>query len=140
MEKIRIEPPDSWTFQTEMVVRVADLNYGNHVGNDRYFLYAQEARCRWLKSLGFENEIVVEPPIGTIVTEASIQYLAEAYHGDTLVIKLGNSKVHRFGFDQIYELTKGDITIARIHQRLFFFDFNRRKIASPSKDVIDKLI
>ncbi len=39
-----------WAYSTEIEVRVTALNYGNHLANQQFLAYAQEARAKncWL--------------------------------------------------------------------------------------------
>ena len=53
MKRMKIEMPSLWQYSTEIEVRVSDLNYGNHMGNQQFLAYAQEARVRFLAENGF---------------------------------------------------------------------------------------
>lgn len=66
MSRIEIQLPEKFHFTTEIVVRVSDLNYGNHVGNDRILTLMQEARTLFYRSMGFESEVKLEGFIGQI--------------------------------------------------------------------------
>ena len=79
MARIEIQLPEKFIFKTEITVRVSDLNYGNHVGNDRVLTLMQEARTLFYRSLGFENEVKLEGSIGQIVSDVSIVYTAESF-------------------------------------------------------------
>lgn len=47
-ERIRISLPETFPFQTEIPIRVTDLNYGNHLGNDSVLTLIHEARVCFL--------------------------------------------------------------------------------------------
>ncbi len=51
MSRLEIQLPEKFHFQTEIAVRVSDLNYGNHVGNDSVLTLMQEARTLFYRSL-----------------------------------------------------------------------------------------
>ena len=53
MPRIRLELPDRFHFRTSLTVRVTDLNYGRHLGNDAVLGLLHEARVRFLRSLGY---------------------------------------------------------------------------------------
>ena len=53
MPRIKIDLPGSFTFITEIPVRITDLNYGGHVGNDTVLSIIHESRMQWLASIGF---------------------------------------------------------------------------------------
>ncbi|HCZ36928.1 MAG TPA: thioesterase, partial [Cytophagales bacterium] len=44
MARVELTLPDKFIFETQLTVRASDLNYGNHVGNDRILTLMQEAR------------------------------------------------------------------------------------------------
>lgn len=60
MARIAIELPTSYLFSTEIPVRVTNLNYGNHVGNDRILSIFHKARIRFYRKLGLKNELNFE--------------------------------------------------------------------------------
>ena len=35
--RVRLKIPDSFHFETTLSVRVSDLNYGGHLGNDSFY-------------------------------------------------------------------------------------------------------
>jgi acyl-CoA thioesterase FadM len=53
MQQIKIELPVIFTFTTRIPVRITDLNYGNHVGNDAVLAIIHEARMQFLRSHGY---------------------------------------------------------------------------------------
>ena len=63
MARVAIQLPDLFIYETDMVVRVSDLNYGNHVGNDSILTLMQEARTLFYRSRGFESEVKLEGSI-----------------------------------------------------------------------------
>ncbi len=36
MNRIKLTMPASYSFSTEIAIRITDLNYGGHVGNDSF--------------------------------------------------------------------------------------------------------
>lgn len=55
MNRIKINLPDSFHFSTELVIRITDLNYGGHVGNDVFLSLIHEAREQYLLSFGYKE-------------------------------------------------------------------------------------
>ncbi len=53
MARIEVQLPEKFIFSTELAVRVTDLNYGNHVGNDSTLGLMHEARLQFYRKLGF---------------------------------------------------------------------------------------
>jgi len=118
-------------YSTTVDVLISHLNYGNHLGYDSLLSILHEARLRWLKSLGVASEVNIYERVGWMVKRISLEYEAEAHHGDTLEIKLEVREVKKSSFTLSHtvlnqatrkQVCSGDIT-------LVCFDFERNKIA-----------
>jgi len=46
MARIKIEIPDKFIYKTEIPIRITDINYGGHLGNDSLLSIIHEARVR----------------------------------------------------------------------------------------------
>jgi len=139
MARIKIELPEKFIFKTELAIRVTDLNYGGHLGNDAVLSIAHEARLRFLKHLGY-SELDVEGS-GIIMSDAAIQYKGEGFHRDELIIEIGVSDFKKTGCDFVYRLTNRDTQkiIALVKTGIVFYDYNLRKVVSIPKNFIDKI-
>jgi YbgC/YbaW family acyl-CoA thioester hydrolase len=131
MSRIEIHLPEKFIFQTQIAVRVSDLNYGNHVGNDSILTLMQEGRTLFYRSMGFESEVKLEGNIGQIVSDAAIVYKAESFLGDVLKIEIGLNDIHKYGFDLFYRITKAadNKEVAHGKTGIVCFDYEKRKIA-----------
>jgi YbgC/YbaW family acyl-CoA thioester hydrolase len=141
MARIEIQLPEKFIFQTEIVVRVSDLNYGNHVGNDSILTLMQEARTLFYRSMGFESEVKLEGSIGQIVSAAAIVYKAESFLGDTLQFQIAAGDLKQYGFDLFYRITNkaSHKEVAHGKTGIVCFDYSKRKIASIPEKLLDKL-
>lgn len=140
MARIHIDLPEKFLFATDIAVRVSDLNYGGHVGNDTMLTLLQEARTQFYRSLGYDNETNFEGSVGQIIIDAAVQYKAESFLGDVLQIHIATANVTRFGFDLLY-LVKNrstDQEVARGKTGIICFDYSRRKVASIPASLISK--
>ena len=72
-------------FNTSFIVRIGDINYGGHVGNDKLLLVFHDARLRYLQSLGY-SEIDIGNGAGLIMIEAHIFFKGEIFLGDKLLV------------------------------------------------------
>jgi acyl-CoA thioester hydrolase len=136
MPRLQLDLPETFLFETDLTIRVSDLNYGGHVGNDRILLLMQEARVIFYRSLGFTDEITLDGTIGQIVADAIVLYKSESFLGDTLTVKLQVQNITRFSFDMIYLLlNKPDgREVARGKTGIVCFDYKKRKVAAiPEK-------
>ncbi|QEL55382.1 acyl-CoA thioesterase [Chromobacterium paludis] len=140
MPRIKLELPAHFPFATELEVRIGDINYGGHLGNDAVLRLAHEARLRWLKSLGYPDELHVEG-LGLIVADAAVCYRAEAFHGDRLQFRLAPAHPNRYGLDLIYQAVDDNSgkEVARLKTGVVFFDYQARTVAAMPEAFSGKL-
>ena len=141
MARIHINLPGKFLFKTEISVRVSDINYGGHVGNDTMLTLLQEARVLFYRQLGFKDEASFEGTVGQVITDAAIQYKAESFLGDTLIVELDVTDLTKYGFDIFYRVTNKATgkEIARGKTGIVCFDFTKRKVASIPRPLLEKL-
>jgi len=132
MARLKIQFPEPTIFETELSIRMDDINYGGHVGNDRYLTIAQEARLRFFNALGYKNELNIEPDIGIIVTDASLTYQSELFYGDILMVKIAIANRNKYGFDMCYQLvnTANNKIAATAKTGIISFNYNLRKVVA----------
>jgi acyl-CoA thioester hydrolase len=141
MERIKINLPDSFSFSTNIQVRITDINYGGHVGNDTFLTFIHEARQQFLQHSGYA-ELNMEG-LGITVADAAIEYKRELKHLDKLIISVAATNFDKISFDVFYkiELIQGNekILAAKAKTRIICFDYNLKKKANLPESVITKL-
>lgn len=126
MARIQIELPEKFVFTAQIPVRITDLNYGNHLGNDALLSILHEARVQLLQHYGFTEKNV--DGTGLIMSDVAIQYKAEAFYNDVIEIKMQVTDIGRVGFDIIYYLSVKDRVIAIAKTGMVCYDYTLRKI------------
>lgn len=128
MARIRIELPPKFLFKTEIPVRITDLNYGAHLGNDSFLSLLHEARVRFLQHHGF-TELNIDG-CGLIMVDAAIAYRNQVRYGDTLSIEVGLLDPQRSGCDFVYRVTKTgtDEVAAEAKTGVVFFNYQTQKV------------
>jgi len=141
MARIRIDLPQSFIFSTSITVRITDLNYGGHVGNDTILSIAHEARMQFVKDLGYKDELSIDGSIGLVMADAAVIYKKESFQGDVLSVKIGINDNHKYGFDLLYEIinSKSGNEVARIKTGMIFMNYETRKIAKVPAKFAEKL-
>ncbi|MDO4878853.1 MAG: thioesterase family protein [Neisseria sp.] len=128
MSRLSIPLPDPVLFQTLLTVRVGDLNYGRHLSNDAVLRMMHEGRIRWLASLSL-SEFDIGGGGGLIMLDAAVQYRAQAFHGDEILLATGADDIRPGSFCFTAGLQRaGDgqiIAAARCHMACF--DYGRGK-------------
>ena len=127
VSRVRLEMPDRFLFTTEVQLRVSDINYGGHLGNDAVLSIAQEARMRFLRSHGWTEQDVTG--VGIIMTDAVVVYRSEAFYGDVLTIEVAVADLQHLGCDFLFRMVnKGSgKEVARVKTGIVFFDYATRK-------------
>ncbi len=59
MSRLKLEIPEKIIASVTIPVRITDINYGNHVGNDAFVSILHEARMQWLRGHKY-TEINIE--------------------------------------------------------------------------------
>ena len=133
MARVKIELPATWTFTTEIPIRITDINYGNHMGNDAFLGILHEARMRWLRQFGW-TELVFEP-VGLIMVDIAVRFKTEARYGDVLTVSLAPTDWTKLGFDLLYLATNAaGQEVARAQTGMIFFDYARKKLTPAPPD------
>ncbi|RYD93568.1 MAG: thioesterase [Sphingobacteriales bacterium] len=128
MARIRLELPESFSFSTHIPVRVTDLNYGNHLGNDALLGLIHEARMQYLAAAGASELSFFGAAL--IMSDAAIEYKGEGFFGDVLRFEVIATEWSRVGFELYYRVTKdeGKTPVAYAKTGMITFDYSARKI------------
>ncbi len=130
MSRIKIELPNHFHFKTEIPIRVNDINYGGHLGNDSLLSIIQEARVRFLNSIG-STELNFFG-VAMIMSDAAVVYKSEGFYGEILVVEIAVAEISRVGFELLYKIseskTNREVAIAKTG--MISFDYKNRKVVS----------
>ena len=141
MNRIKISLPEAFTFSTELIIRVNDLNYGGHVGNDRFLSLIQEARQQYLLSFGFEELSIAG--VGLIMADVAIEFKRELNYGDKIKISVKADGFDKIGFDLFYKLELGfenELLLAgKAKTGMVCYDYSLKKKVAVPEEVIKKL-
>src|SRR5690554_2867028 len=140
MARIKLDMPDNYLFSTELCVRISDINYGGHMGNDAVLSMVHEARLRFLKHYHYA-EFDVEGA-GIIMTDSAIVYKAESFHGDRVQVGVTVADFDKYGCDLYYLLSNKDTAVEIAHAKtgIVFFDYNERKVVAVPEGFRNKML
>ena len=130
MARVKLQLPSNFLFHTEIPIRISDINYGGHLGNDAVLSIAHEARIQFLQHLGY-SELDIEGT-GIIMTDAIIVYSSEGFYGDVLSVEVGTTDFQFTHCDVVFRLTNKATKkeIARVKTGIAFFNNQTRKISA----------
>ena len=139
MPRIKIDLPERFVFSTELAIYINHINYGNHLDNSALLSLVSEARVRFFKALGY-TELNVEG-LGIIVADAALQYLSEAFHGETLLVEMTANDFNKYGCDLVWRMSEqaSGREVARGKHGIMFFDYAIRKPALVPAPFVEKL-
>ena len=141
MVRIRIELPADFKFSTNIPVRITDLNYGGHVGNDTILSIIHEARVQYLNHFGLKE--FYSPAAGLIMSDAAIEFKNELFYGENLKASVTAGEFTRVGFDLYYRLEKENgerkILVALAKTAMVCFDYQKKKMVTVPLEIKTKL-
>lgn len=141
MARIKIDLPATFSFSTNIPVRITDLNYGSHVGNDAVLSIIHEARMQFLAHYGYsEMEFA---GAGMIMSDVGIEFKSELFYGDSVIASVTAAAFSKVGFELYYLLEKETAgkktTVAIAKTGMICYDYGRKKIAVVPEEAKKKL-
>ncbi|AHF15321.1 acyl-CoA thioesterase [Niabella soli] len=141
MARIKVALPQIFSFVCTIPVRVTDINYGGHAGNDSLLGMIHEARVQFLDQLGY-TEFAIEGA-GLIMTDVAIEFKNEVFRGDTIFASVAAGDFHRAGFDLYYLLEKEAdgkrIPVVYAKTGMICFDYTLRKVMAVPQAAVKRL-
>jgi acyl-CoA thioesterase FadM len=137
MARIKLDLPAEFPFTTELRVRITDVNYGGHMGNDALLGLLHEARVRFLNHYGLSELDIFG--VGLIMADSVIVYKSEAFPGETLDIAVAVTDFNRYGCDVVYRVSEKSSgrEVARAKTGIVFFDYRQRTIQNVPAPFLD---
>ncbi len=141
MARIKLSVPQKFNFQTTIPVRISDVNYGGHVGNDAILSIIHEARLQFLQSMQFSE--LDFGGTGLIMADVAIEFKNEVFYKDILQVSVVIDDVQKINFDIFYKLEKiidgKAITVALAKTGMICFDYEKRKVVAISALALEKI-
>jgi acyl-CoA thioester hydrolase len=113
-------------FTIPVTVRVAEINYGNHVGYQHFLSYFQESRIAYLRQLGFSERDI--GGYGMIVSEVTCRYRRELFLGDLIDVGCRIPEMKSKAFIMEYRIEKMNTTCATGATTNLCFDYAAKKV------------
>jgi YbgC/YbaW family acyl-CoA thioester hydrolase len=111
MARLKLILPESFLFSTTIAVRITDLNYGNHLANDKVLSILHEARMQFFQHYGYSE--LDFAGVSVIMGDVAIEYKNQAFYGDQLLIEISVQDFSRVSFDIVYKISTKDKLIAK---------------------------
>ncbi len=141
MERIKVVLPEKFFFSTIIKIRITDLNYGGHVGNDTFLSLVHEARQQFLNQYGYSE--LNFAGVGLIMVDSAIEYKRELNYGDEVKISVAANNFNRLGFDIYYllEVNEGiEFSVAgKVKTGMLCYDYSTKMKASLPGEALEKM-
>jgi acyl-CoA thioesterase FadM len=138
MARVKVDIPAHIHFETRIPIRITDLNYGGHLGNDALLSILHEARLQLLKHFGYDELQLGGASL--IMADVAISYKGEGFYGDTLYIKMAFDELNKYGFDITYHvLNQEGREVARAKTGMLCFNYRERKLMPLPEEVKAKI-
>ena len=141
MARIKINLPATFPFQCKIPVRITDVNYGGHVGNDAILSIIHEARMQFLQQAGYSETQF--DTTGLIMADVAIEFKSELFYPEIIIASVAVHEVTNIGFEVVYLLEKEEdgklVTVARAKTRMICYDYQGKKIVAVPEGSLLKL-
>ena len=125
--RIELTLPERFSFSTELIVRVSDVNFAGHLGHDSLVTLLHEARARLFRTLGGHELDLFG--VGIILADLSVIYRSEAFVGDRLTVEIAARDFSAKGCELVYRVSTASpspVEVARARTGMVFFDYGLR--------------
>lgn len=141
MARIKLKKQGGYPFQYHTTVRVSDINYGGHLGNDAVLRLCNEARVAMMRQLGCSELDLGDGQTAIVMTELAVNFVGEGFLFDEVTIHSRMDQVGYFGFRVHHLLEKADgeatTPVALVETALSAFDHQRRQIGELPESFLE---
>jgi len=125
-----------WTYR----VNISDINYGGHMGNDKSLALFHEARIAFLNSINC-TELNIGDGLGIIMKDAHIDFLAEVFHGNELIVNVSLGERKGLLFYLNYDVVRTDDRkkVLKGKTGILAFNYQERKLAKTPDSFFKKI-
>ena len=142
MARIKIDLPAKFSFTANIPVRITDVNFGGHVGNDTILSIVHEARAQFFTYYGYTE--LDFAGAGTIMSDVAIEYKNQTYYGDTILASVAVGEITKVAFDLFYKLEKRSaegrlIPVALAKTWMVCYNYDQKKVIAIPEEAIQKI-
>ena len=137
MARLKINIPEKMLASFIIPLRITDINYGNHVGNNAFVEIIHEARMQFLN----QNGLAELNPSGTslIMSELLVEYKKEAFYKDELTVSVFSGEISRAGFELFYLISamrdNQRIIIAHAKTGMVCYNYQTKKVQAITEEL-----
>ena len=142
MARIKIDLPGKFSFSANIPIRITDINFGGHVGNDTILSIVHEARAKFFTHCGYTE--LNFGGVGTIMSDVAIEYKDQIYYGDDIIASVAVGEITKVAFDLFYKLEKKSLggkllSVAFAKTWMVCYDYEQKKVVAIPEEAIKKI-
>jgi YbgC/YbaW family acyl-CoA thioester hydrolase len=139
MERIKLNLPEKFLFSTNIAIRITDINYGGHVGNDSFLSLIHEARQQFFNHYQYSEMNFAGTSL--IMADVAVEYKKELSYGDIVKISVTATGFDKLGFDIFYLLEvmheENNYVAGKAKTGMMCFDYqNKKRMQVPDEAII----
>ncbi|MDQ2721530.1 MAG: thioesterase family protein [Bacteroidota bacterium] len=130
MARFKLELPVKSIGSFIIPVRISDINYGNHVGNNSMVEIIHEARVQFLRNHGFTE--LDAGGTALIMSELIVEFKNESFYNDVLEVKILPGEISKKSFELYYLITalrSENVVIAHSKTGMVCYDYTEKKVS-----------
>ena len=137
MPRLKIELPEKKLVSVSIPVRITDINYGNHVGNNAIVEIIHESRVQFLQKNNFTELDVAGTAL--IMSELQVEYKSESFYNDILEVTVYSGEVSRVAFELFYKISakrsEKEIIIALAKTGMVCYNYKIKKVSAVPEEL-----
>jgi acyl-CoA thioester hydrolase len=139
MPKQKLKVRSLYSFQYHTILKVRDINYGNHLSYDAVVALLHEARIDMLSKIGCTESDLGDHTTGIIMTDLVVNYKNQGYLGDRIIIHLDIDEIGKISFRVFSKMESQDDLIA-LAEAGIVYNYKKEKIAHIPKVFLEALV
>ena len=140
MPRIKLKQHPKYAHSTPLKLRVTEINYGGHLGNDAVMGLLHQARVEVLAILGVSEMDLGNGQTGIVQTDCAIVYQGEGFLLDDVLVESLFSEVKGSTFRMCCRISKGEKTLILAEAGFAGFDYSARRTAPLPENFREAII
>ena len=130
MARVKIELPEKCIATFTIPVRITDVNYGNHLGNNSLVEIIHEARVQFLQQHNFTE--LDAGGTALIMSELIVEFKNESFYKDILEVKIFIGELSKVSFEIFYSISalrnNSSTIVANAKTSMVCFNYDEKKV------------
>ena len=128
MPRVTLKEQKSYEFSHPLTVRVTDINYAGHLGNEALLGLIHEARASFMRALNFNTLLDKNRSVGLIIADLAVNFKAEVFAHEKIIIDSQIDELSKKSLRLFHRIRKGEQLVALVETGLVAYAYQERKV------------